>query len=262
VIADYNFESSPKADFLLVPGGGVGKALDNPRLIKWIQVNAEKSQYVMSVCTGAFLLAKAGLLDGLTATTVSGGIAELATFAPKTKIISDQRYVDNGHVITTAGLSSGIDGAFHLVEKVLGRGEAEKIALGMEYRWDPESKFARAALADRYLPDIPDIKGIKAKMLSTKGDVNNWESRTLVAEPFSAVEILKLLNSRISSNTTHIQGPVVFGQASLKKPGGTAEIHWRFSDDQGRSWSGNCVIEPSLDDKDKFVVTMKLARRI
>jgi putative intracellular protease/amidase len=262
VIADYNFANSPKADFLLVPGGGVGKALDDPLLIKWIQINAENSQYVLSVCTGAFLLAKAGLLDGLTATTVSSGIPELTAFAPKTKVVSDQRYVDNGHIITTAGLSSGIDGAFHLVEKVLGRGEAEKIALGMEYRWDPDSKFARAALADRYLPDIPDIKGIKATMLSTQGGVDNWESRTLVAEPSSAIEILKLLNSRISANTTHIQGPVVFSQGSVRRPDGKAEIRWRFSDDKGGSWRGNCVVEPSLDEKDKFVVTLKLARRI
>jgi len=61
--------------------------------------------------------------------------------------VRDQRYVDNGKIITTAGLSSGIDGAFHVIEKIKGRGEAQATALGMEYRWDPDSKFARAALA-------------------------------------------------------------------------------------------------------------------
>src|SRR5689334_21707688 len=79
VTADYTFENSPRADVLLVPGGGVGNAVENEKLIKWVQENAKSSTYVMSVCTGAFILAKAGLLDGLTATTVRGGIDRLAS---------------------------------------------------------------------------------------------------------------------------------------------------------------------------------------
>jgi len=131
VTADYTFENSPKADVLLVPGGGVRGAVNNSNLIKWVQDTAKESKYVMSVCTGAFILARAGLLDGLSATTVSGGIANLATAGTNIKVVYDKRYVDNGKIITTAGLSSGIDGSFYLVSKMLGQGKAQQTALGI-----------------------------------------------------------------------------------------------------------------------------------
>ena len=152
VLPDYTFENSPKADILLVPGGGVSEPMNNPRLIQWVQAKAKDVSHVMSVCTGAFLLGKAGLLAGQTATATYGMVDDLLTF-PNTKVVYDQRYVDNGKIITTAGLSSGIDGALHLVSKMLGRGKAQSVALSMEYHWDPDSKYARGALADRYLPD-------------------------------------------------------------------------------------------------------------
>jgi len=89
-----------------------------------------------------------------------------------TKVVYDRRYVDNGKIITTAGLSAGIDGALHLVSKILGKGRAQTVALGLEYNWDPEGKWARAILADRYLPDglrgtKPRIKGAKTTLVST-----------------------------------------------------------------------------------------------
>src|SRR5690242_2185485 len=99
----YSFDNGPDADIILLPGGrGTSKAADNPRAINWIQEKAKNARYVMSVCTGAFLLARTGLLDGLTATTFHSAIPALAQAAPKTKIVYDQRYVDNGKVITTA----------------------------------------------------------------------------------------------------------------------------------------------------------------
>src|SRR5947209_835138 len=164
VMPDYTFADSPKADILLVPGGSVRNAAQNDALINWVKKNANSSTHVMSVCTGAFILARAGLLDGLSATTVSHRLDQLAEVAPKTKVVHDQRFVDNGKVITTAGLSSGIDGAFHLIAKIKGLGTAQITALGMEYRWDPDSKYARAALADRYFPAIDDVD---AEILST-----------------------------------------------------------------------------------------------
>src|ERR1700730_7372087 len=120
MIPDYTFENSPKADILLVPGGGLFGYMNNERLIRWIQDKSKAVDHVMSVCTGAFLLAKAGLLEGQTVTATYGMIEDLAT--PQTKVVYDQRYVDNGKIITTAGLSSGIDGAFHLVSRILGKG--------------------------------------------------------------------------------------------------------------------------------------------
>ena len=102
----------------------------------------------MSVCPGAFILAKAGLLDGLAATTVSHRLEQLAKAAPNLRVVSDQRYVDNGKVITTAGLSSGIDLALRVVERYYGREVATSTARQMEYQgegWlNPNSNEAYA----------------------------------------------------------------------------------------------------------------------
>src|SRR5207248_3441747 len=194
IVPDYTFANSPTADILLIPGGGVRNAVANPKLIKWVQTNAQKSKQVISVCTGAFILSKAGLLDDLSATTIEHAIEDLQKVSPKTRVVHDQRYVDNGKIITTAGLCSGIDGAFHLIAKINGEGEAQAIALNMEYRWDPHSKYARAALADRYLPDFSDLKDVKGKVLSTDGDLDHWEFKALVPEPNSIEAIADLLN--------------------------------------------------------------------
>jgi putative intracellular protease/amidase len=265
--ADYTFENSPKADILLVPGGGVSRAMENPALIRWIQASAKEARYVMSVCTGAFLLAKAGLLDGQTATTVHGMIDDLLAF-PNTRVVYDKRYVDNGKIITTAGLSSGIDGAFHLVSKMLGIGQAQSVALNLEYHWEPDSGFARAALADRYLPDglaygKAALRGAETKMISTHGDTNRWEAKILISEPKTQDEIADLVRERIAANTavwgmsrrlSHMRGvPELTGGKN------GSEIRWKFTDTDGRDWSGVGLVEPAPEDKGKFILTLTIA---
>jgi len=140
VVPDYTLENSPKADIVLIPGGSIASAMKDARVIEWIRTRSKEAGHVMSVCNGAFLLAKAGLLDGLSATTVRGGIDKLAKIAPRTKVVRNQRYVDNGKFITTAGLSAGIDGAMHLVAVTLGKDAAQAVAYGLEYHWDGEPK--------------------------------------------------------------------------------------------------------------------------
>src|SRR5207244_12065418 len=107
-------------------------ARDKRALIKCVQTQAQKSKHVMSVGTGAFILSNAAILDGMSATTIQHALDDLQKASPKTNVVHDQRYVDNGKIITTAGLSSGIDGAFHLVAKINGEAEAQAIALKME----------------------------------------------------------------------------------------------------------------------------------
>jgi transcriptional regulator GlxA family with amidase domain len=256
IVPDYTFVNSPAADIILIPGGGVQDAVNNPELIRWVQHNAEKSKQVMSVCTGAFILSKAGLLDGLSATTIQHALDDLQKASPKTKVIHDQRYVDNGKIITTAGLSSGIDGAFHLVAKVSGEGDAQAIALGMEYQWDPHSKYARAALADRYLPDWSVVKELKAKLISTQGDVDRWEMRARVSQPGSIDAIADLLRKNIKSGTRHTSGPVNVTMSSTDK----SALNWTFTDEDRREWTGEAKTEPAPDRQGEFVVTLRLAR--
>jgi len=270
VIPDYSFGQSPKADVLLVPGGGYGRQMKNEPLIDWIKTKADEVKYVMSVCTGAFLLAKAGLLSGQTATCTYGMVEELATF-PNTKVVYDARYVDSGKIITAAGLTSGIDAAVYLVSKMLGKGEAQSVALNAEYRWDPDAKWARGAMADKYLPDglaygKPNIKGAQAKLISTEGDANRWELKLLVSEPNSPARIADLLRERIAANSgvggmsnriSHLRtGPTFI------RSGKDSEINWSFTDDQGRSWSGSGLVEPAPDDRSKFIVTLRIAHKV
>jgi len=251
VTADYTFENSPRAEILLVPGGGVGNAVNNQKLISWVQANAKQSTHVMSVCTGAFILAQAGLLDGLTATTVRGGIDRLAAAGKNIRTLYDKRYVDNGKIITTAGLSSGIDGALYLVSKIDGLGTAQQVALGIEYDWDPKGKFARAALADRYLPNLD---GFKWKVMSSSGDVDRWEFRALVSQPALAAEILIRAGKQIAAATPHTRGAV-----TMKASSSSSGINWKFTDENGRGWTGSGAVEPASDNG-KFVLTLRLTR--
>lgn len=87
----------------------------------------------MSVCTGSLLLAKAGLLEGLRATTHHEVFGELAALAPNTEIVRHERFVDNGKIITSGGISAGIDMSLHVIEQVYGKETARKTAAYMEY---------------------------------------------------------------------------------------------------------------------------------
>ena len=139
VTPDYTIQDAPKSDILVVFGGPTQPTTDDPAAMAWIKAQTSQDQYIMSVCTGAFILGKAGVLDGLTATTFHTAIDDLAKACPKTKVLANTRFVDNGKVITTAGISAGIDGALHLVEKLRGRAYAEDVARTIEYdKWVPE----------------------------------------------------------------------------------------------------------------------------
>jgi len=131
----YNFENCPEPDILLIPGGQVFKTQSDPVVLQWLRETAEKSDYVLSVCNGAFILAKAGLLKGLTATTTRPLIEGLAGAAPNIKVVHNKRFVDNGKIITSGGLSAGIDAALHVVAKIEVKQQAESIAYGLEYDW-------------------------------------------------------------------------------------------------------------------------------
>src|SRR5258708_253675 len=109
IIPDYSIDDAPPADILAFFGGNSGTASDDPAVIFWIQSRKAATQYYFSVCTGAFIIGKAGILDSLTATTFHASIESLQKALPSTKVLSDVRFVDNRKVITTAGISAGID---------------------------------------------------------------------------------------------------------------------------------------------------------
>ncbi len=132
IMPDYSIENAPKADILAFFGGNSSAASGNTAVIQWVK-NQTEVQYHFSVCTGAFVLAEAGILDGKTATTFHNALENLADQYPKVKVRKNVRFVDNGKVITTAGISAGIDGALHLVAKLQGLNTAKRTAYYMEY---------------------------------------------------------------------------------------------------------------------------------
>ena len=134
----HRIADSPQPDILLVPGGqGTRKEMHNPVLIDWLKQASVKAELVLSVCTGALLLAKAGLLDGLEATTHHGAIDLLRQTASSMRVHADRRFVDNGRVVCSAGIAAGIDMSLHVVSRLLGREIAVKTARQMEYPWEP-----------------------------------------------------------------------------------------------------------------------------
>src|ERR1700721_2011687 len=101
-----------------------------------------------SILPGRFFRAKGGVLANLPATTFYGYLDHLTEVSPTTTVVRDKKYVDNGRIITTAGLSSGIDGSLYVVSKLGGKGGANFTRLNMEYNWDPDSKFPRQMWPD------------------------------------------------------------------------------------------------------------------
>jgi transcriptional regulator GlxA family with amidase domain len=132
----YTFATCPTPDLFLVPGGrGTRTEINNPVIIDWITDNASHAELVLSVCTGALLLAKAGLLKGLSATTYHTAFEELANVDNSINLCPRNRYVDNGKVITSAGVSAGIDMALYVVERLHGKTQTEFTANHMEYEY-------------------------------------------------------------------------------------------------------------------------------
>lgn len=142
VVPDHSIADAPPVDVLVVPGGRTNPVSDDPGFLRWIRRAAEGSEVAMSVCSGAFVLAEAGLLDGREATTFYAALASFAERFPEVEVRPGTRFVDSGKVLTTAGVSAGIDGALHLVARLHGLQVAARTARYMEYRWAPESHLA------------------------------------------------------------------------------------------------------------------------
>lgn len=134
VLPDFDISAAPLIDLLVVPGGfGTRALLRDSGVLAWIRQTAAGAQRVTSVCTGALVLARAGLLAGRRATTHWGALALLAELDPTIRVEADRRVVDDG-IVTSAGVSAGIDMALGVVEAMHGRAIADETARYMDYR--------------------------------------------------------------------------------------------------------------------------------
>jgi transcriptional regulator GlxA family with amidase domain len=143
VVPEFTIENAPRPDIIVIPGGGSSVLTEDPKFMAWATKNAGAGALTLTVCTGAFVPARAGLLDGAGATTWYGAIERLRKAAPKANVQDGRRFVDNGSIITTAGVSAGIDGALHTVARLMGRAVADQTARYMEYHWTPEPYLAQ-----------------------------------------------------------------------------------------------------------------------
>lgn len=135
MLPEARFGAHAPIDVLIVPGGVVDAELARPEVISWIAETAASTELTASVCTGAFLLAAAGLLDGRRVTTHWEDIPDLRQRFPALTVVENTPWVDEDGIVTSAGISAGIDMSLHLVERLAGRELAEATARQMEYRW-------------------------------------------------------------------------------------------------------------------------------
>jgi transcriptional regulator GlxA family with amidase domain len=143
VIPDYTFKSCPKLDILVVPGGwGTRKELKNPAMLNWLRMRASKVETLTSVCTGSMLLGFAGLLDGRHATTHWRSLDWMRESFPAVTVEYDKHVVEDGRILTSAGISAGIDMALKVVARYYGEAIARATARHMEYRY-PDSNARR-----------------------------------------------------------------------------------------------------------------------
>jgi putative intracellular protease/amidase len=252
VVPKFTFAEAPSPDVIVIPGGDLSVPKDSPATLKWIVDQAARSEHTMSVCNGAFLLAKVGLLNGLTATTTYSLIETMRQRYPGVHVVDNQRFVDSGKIITTAGLSSGIDGALHVVSLLHGPGRAQQTALNMEYNWQPDLNFARAALADGHIPDDFDLNAFgQWTLASTAGDRNHWIMVLHMQSPLTTAELLDKIGSQYAEHGHWLPSSTVQG---------TATRHWIFSDNRGDPWTSSLRATSAGPASHDYTITVEVSR--
>jgi transcriptional regulator GlxA family with amidase domain len=141
VLPDVTLESCPPLDILVVPGGwGTRTEIDNPRLLAWIAERARQAETVTSVCTGSMLLGRAGLLDGRRATTHWRSLDWMRQSFPTVTVEDKLHVVEQGNVLTSAGISAGIDLALRVVARYHGEAVGRATARNMEYPFPDDNR--------------------------------------------------------------------------------------------------------------------------
>lgn len=247
VVPTYTFANAPAPDVLVVPGGTIGDQRKDTDFLAWIQAQSRTSDYTLSVCNGAFLLAEAGILDGLQATTFYHLLDDLAEQFPAITVVDNQRFVDNGSVITSAGLSSGIDAALHVQARLHGPAWANAIALNMEYDWQPETDYSRPQFADMNLPSsIYSVVWPDGTLEKYEGDRTHWVQTWQVESDLSAEALTKQLATGLAEEDQWQRGTT-----SSPHP----ETDWTFTGRDGQLWYGSLNVEPISGTTSQYQIT-------
>ena len=135
VLPEHSFADRPACDVLIVPGGVVDAAMTCAPTLRWISRMAARAQITASVCTGAFLLAASGVVRSGRVTTHWEDLADLQARFTALTVCDGPRWIDNGPVVTSAGISAGMDMSLHLVDRLAGKLLAQHTARQLDYRW-------------------------------------------------------------------------------------------------------------------------------
>ena len=135
-VVEHAFDEAPQYDILLVPGGrGTRQEVDNANLLEWLRRQSEGAELVTSVCTGSALLARAGILDGVRATTNKRSFEWATSQGENVRWEKEARWVEDGKFFTSSGVSAGMDMSLAVIDRLLGHETAEQIAIWTEYEW-------------------------------------------------------------------------------------------------------------------------------
>jgi putative intracellular protease/amidase len=252
VTPDYSFANAPQADVLIIPGGMIDNVEHDPAVLNWIKVQSAHTQITMSVCNGAFILANTGALAGLTATTTRVNIELFRKEHPEIKVVRDRRYVDNGHYVTTGGVSAGIDGALHVQARLLGEGYAQGNALYLEYQAHDERDYLPATFAVNVIPQPGLAMGKLGDwaLVSTQGDAKRWRQIAEVRTTLDAAELRRRVYEAYSAAGNWRRVSSVDGSGS----------RWAFTDAEGQRWTSVMMVEPSPGDAGRYVFTLSVTR--
>ncbi|MEX0899292.1 MAG: DJ-1/PfpI family protein [Gammaproteobacteria bacterium] len=253
VAVDHAFESAPAADVVLVPGGDVDEVRRHAVTLEWLRSHAVGAEQILSICTGSFILADAGLLDGLRATTFHRAFDNFERMFPQVTLVRDQRWVDNGVVVTSAGLASGIDAALHVVAERLGERRARAVAMHLEYEWSPDAGFVRGQMADRHLR-IPERhlklpSGTQIDTVLQLGDKRRWEIDYRVRSPAAPEALIASLADAARAVPA----------LAIAKDHGPLTTAWRYESPHGGHWELKFTAEPAIDGAFNLFAELKPA---
>lgn len=249
VAPSHSFATMPAVDAVIVPGGNVHDAMQDNDIQKWLNSQQKTAAHILSVCTGSHILAEAGLLDGKGATTFHRSINWLKNDYPQIDVQPKKRFVDNGQIITSAGLSSGIDASLHLVGKVLGLDRAKTIALHIEYDWDPDGGFVRALMADKQFPDnqYDWPEGVNFNRTSSFGDEAFWQTTYQVTTDIPIKNLIAAYQKAMS----------VHDDWRMTETDLTNQLNWQGLG-KNLNWNHQLtIVETDLADTFKLQVTVK-----
>lgn len=196
VTPEYSFADCPAPDIVVIPGGSV--PLSNAPMLEWVKGVSKESELVMSVCNGALVLAACDLVNDLDVTTHRSALEGLQLLAPTSRVLTNRRFVDHGSVLTSAGVSAGIDSSLHVVSRLHGMEVARATAHYMEYDWRPEeiAELHEQPGAGLELTLEMELLG-RLREASLGSVIREYERRDAAGEPVASEDRLNRVGYRL-----------------------------------------------------------------